>query len=275
MIRTLVSINPDLASVIAMNYACRLSRIIEMGVQPLYVKEPESELEVPGVGWVQHTWEGSLLSKEQEAVDHLVESERANCRILSRPMVLLGGRDDQILYTLQDGAYDLFVEGCVSCFEKSEFMRRINSRLYRNLPCPVIIARNLVELRKILVVFDDQVGIEKIAPAVSRLFKGTGVGFDLLYCKFSDRGSPVEPIDEAEGMFREADAILQRHGLTPENRIALGGGVDNLVRQIDEYSLIAIGLPNSRTRDEGLLEMLSDVASPILLCRRRPKKPTP
>ncbi|MCF8108004.1 MAG: hypothetical protein K9J81_03325 [Desulfohalobiaceae bacterium] len=273
MIRTLVSIHPDLASVIAMNYACRLSRIVQMSVQPLYVKEPEPEEEVPGVGWVQRTWEDSLLNREQEAVDRLIEAEKDNCRILSRPLILLGSRDDQVLYTLQDGAYDLYVEGCVSCFEQSEFVRRIDSLLYRNLPCPVIIARNLINLNKILAVCGDGVGIEKVAPALGKLFREAHIGFDLLYCVFADNGAAVEPIDTEPGFFREAEEILEQYGLTPEKRFALQGAPENLVRQIDEYSLIATSLPNRTRRDKPLLELLGNASSPILICRRRPGKP--
>ena len=266
MVRTLVSVNPDLASVIAMNYACQLSRIIEMGIQPIYVKEPEPGGEAPGVGWVRRTWEDSLLTREREAVDRLVEAERANCTILARPQVLLGKRDDEILSNLLLGDYDLFVEGCVSSFERSELLQRVLSPLYRNLPCPVIIARNLIELRKVLVVLDDDVNVGKLLPALINLFKGARLSFDLMYCKFVDTGLPVEPVDTAVPLFHEADEILKRHGWMPKNRLALQGIPQNLVRQIEEYSLVATSLPHRPKRDNALLELLGDTPSPILLC---------
>lgn len=272
MIRTLVSVNPDLASVIAVNYACHLSRSIPMGIQPVFVKEPEPERDFPGLGWVRHTWENSVLSIEHEAVNHLIEAEKVNCPALIRPMVLTGKREEMILSCLLGGAYDLFVEGSVSSFEKTAFIRQINAPLYRNIPCPVIIARNLIELHKVLLVFDQESGIGKVVPAMKTLFRETTLPFDVMYCSIVERGRPVEPIEPSEGLFQHADSLLQRAGLQPERRLALQGGPENLARQIEEYSLIAISLPSEQTRDERFFEMLADVSSPILLCRRRPKK---
>lgn len=266
MIRTLVSVYPDLASVIAMNYACQLSRIIEMGIQPVFVKEPEACEDAPGVGWVRRTWENSLLDTEREAVDRLIEAERANCNILARPEILFGKRDDAILSKLLKGAYDLFVEGCVSSFEKSELLQRIHSKLYRNLPCPVIIARNLLELRKILVVLDDEVNAAKLLTTMINLFNGAQPRFDLLYCRLTGTDRPVEPIEPAEELFAETQEILEHHDWTPESQLALQGSSQSLLRLIEEYSLVVTSLPHRFERDDALLYLLSDSPSPILLC---------
>ena len=266
MLRTLVAVNPDLASVIAMNYACQLSGIIEMGIQPLYVKEPEPGEQAPGVGWVRRTWEESLLAREQAAVDRLIEAERANCRTLARPKIRLGRRDDEILSNLRGGAYDLFVEGCLAGFEKSDFLQRIRSPLYRQLPCPVIIARNLIGLRKILAVFTDRVDVGRLLSALTSLFGETKLRLDLMYCRFVDRARSVEPIDSENGLFQEADEILQAQGWVPENRIALQGSVEGLARQVEDYSLLATSLPHRPGRDNALLELLIGAPAPILLC---------
>jgi len=272
MIRTLVSVSPDLASVIAVNYACHLSKSIPMNIQPVFVKEPEPERDVPGVGWVRRTWEDSLLSIEHEAVSRLIEAERGNCPALIKPMILMGKWEDMILSCLLEGSFDLFVEGSVASFEKSEIIRQFNSPLYRNVPCPVIIARNLIKLHKVLLVFNHESGIGKVVPAMSSLFRGTKMHFDVMYVNILDRGRPVELIEASDSLFREANAILESAGLTPEKRIALQGGAENLARQIEEYSLIAISLPSDQTIDDRFFEMLGDVSSPILLCRRRPKR---
>jgi hypothetical protein len=268
MIRTLVSVYPDLSSVIAMNYACQLSRIIEMGIHPIFVKEPESGEDVPGVGWVRRTWENSLLGMERDAVDRLIEAERTHCANLARPQVLVGNRDDTILSSLMGGTYDLFVEGSVASYEHSDLLQRIDSRLYRNLPCPVIIARNLIELRKVLVVFDDEMNIGKLLLAMINLFHGTQLRFDLLYCSLLGSGLSVEPIEQAENLFSEADKILDKHGWVPENRLALQGTPEGLSKRIEDYSLIMTGLPQDITATTGLVQLLDDTPSPILLCRQ-------
>jgi hypothetical protein len=268
MIRTLVSVYPDLSSVIAMNYACRLSRIIDMGIQPIFVKEPEPGADVPGVGWVRRTWESSLLGMERDAVDRLIETERAHCANLARPQILVGNRDDTILSNLMGGTYDLFVEGSVASYEKSDLLQRIDSKLYRNLPCPVIIARNLIEPRKILVVFDDEVNIGKLLLAMIDLFSGARLRFDLLYCSLLGTGMSVEPIEAAEGLFSKADEILDRHGWAPDHRLALQGTPQGLIKRIEDYSLIVTGLPQGMESNNGLVQLLGDTPSPILLCRQ-------
>lgn len=266
MVRTLVAVNPDLASVIAMNYACQLSGIIEMGIQPLYVKEPEPGEEAPGVGWVRHTWEESLLTREREAVDRLIEAERANCKTLARPQIRTGRRDDEILSNLRRGGYDLFVEGCLASFEKSDFLQRIRSPLYRHLPCPVLIARNLIELRKVLVLVTDGVNVERLLSSVTALFRGTRIRFDLMYSRFVDGESSVEPIVPEGNFFREADAILEDWGWEPENRIAMQGSVEGVGYQIKDYSLLATNLPRRPEHNDALLELLVGASAPILIC---------
>lgn len=266
MLRTLVSVNSDLASVIALNYACQLSGFVEMGIQPIYVKEPESGEEAPGTGWVRRTWEQGLLSRERDAVYRLIEGEKVVAGVLAQPQFLLGKRDDQILANLMRGGYDLFVEGCVSCFERSEFSQRLNSRLYRHLPCPVIIARNLIQLRKILVVLNDEVNVGKLLPMLVKLFKGADVRLDLMYCRFLGQESPVEPIDTDLPLYHEVDEILEAQGWAPGNRLALQGSVQHLAREIKDYSLVATSLFHQPGQDGMLLELLGATYAPILLC---------
>lgn len=266
MLRTLVSVNPDLASVIALNYACQLSGVIEMGIQPIYVKEPESGDEAPGTGWVRRTWEQGLLSQERDAVHRLIEGEKVITGVLAKPRILQGKRDDQILSNLLGGAYDLYIEGCVPSYEELEFSRRLSSRLYRHSPCPVIIARNLIQLRKILVVLYDGVNVGKLLPTLINLFKGADVSIDLIYCRFLGPESPVEPIETGLPLFREVDEILEAQEWTPDSQLALQGSVQNLARQVDQYSLLATSLPRQPSRDNALLELLGATPAPILLC---------
>lgn len=266
MLRTLVSVNPDLASVIALNYACQLSGVVEMGIQPIYVKEPESGDEAPGTGWVRQTWEKGLLSQERDAVNRLIEGEKVITGVMAKPQILLGKRDDQILANLLGGAYDLFVEGCISCYERSEFSQRLNSRLYRHLPCPVIIARNLIQLRKLLVVLNDEVNVAKLLPTLKKLFKGADVRFDLMYCRFLGPESPLAPIESDLPLYQEVDEILAGQGWAPDNRLALQGSVQSLARQIEEYSLVATSLSHQPKQDNAMLELLGATPAPILLC---------
>jgi hypothetical protein len=239
-----------------------------MEIQPIFVKEPEPETEAPGVGWVRRTWENSLLDTERDAIDRLIEAERSHCANLARAQVLFGKRDNAILSNLMGGTYDLFVEGSLAGFEKSEFEQRVGSELYRNLPCPVIIARNLIQLQKVLVVFDEEINIGNLLHRLTNLFDGTRFRFDLLYYRFSGAGISVDPIDGAEDLFPEVEAVLSPHGWKPENRLALQGSPQGLVRRIQDYSLIVTCLPQRMGPDSSLVQLLGDTFSPILLFRQ-------
>ena len=65
MIKTLVAIEVDLASSLAIRYACQLGSLIELELYPVYVKEPPPEVPATGTGWVRHTWEREILETGQ------------------------------------------------------------------------------------------------------------------------------------------------------------------------------------------------------------------
>jgi hypothetical protein len=132
----------------------------------------------------------------------------------------------------------------------------------------VIIARNLIELRKVLVVFDDEVNIDKLLQAMINLFVGVKLRFDLLFCRMLGTGLSVGPIEASEGLFSEADKTLSRHGWVPENRLALQGTPQGLLKRIEDYSLIVTGIPRGANASNGLLHLLGDTPAPILLCRQ-------
>jgi hypothetical protein len=236
-----------------------------MQIQPIFVKEPEPETNVPGVGWVRRTWENSLLDTEREAVDRLIETERSHCTSLARPRILFGKRDDAILSNLLGGTYDLFVEGSLTGFEQSEFKQRIDSMLYRNLPCPVIIARNLIQIQKLLVVFNDEINIEKLLHGLNHLFHDKPFRFDLLYCRIAGTGMSVDSIADTKEIFSKVENVLDAHGWMPENRFALKGSPQGLIRRIEDYSLIVTCLPQTMAPDNDLVQLLGDTFSPILL----------
>lgn len=266
MIKALVSVYPDLASVIAMNYVCRLSRIFDMEIQPIFVKESEEGDKAPAVGWVRQTWENSVLDVEQEAMIKLIEAEKTDYARLASLQVYSGNRGEAILDSLLEGAYDLFVEGSVSRFEKSELLRRTRSRLYQNLPCPVIIARNLIDFNKILIVIGEMAPAGTLLPKLIPLFEGNDLRFDLLHCTIIEAG-PLEPITPSPGLYDEAEDLLADTGWQPDNRIALQGTPKDLATQIEEYSMVATSLPAQPERHGGLLELLSNTPSPVLFCR--------
>ena len=74
LINTLISLNADLASSIALRYSCRLMELTQMRVQPIHVEEVDKEGYPPGSGWVRSTWERGLQQTAQEEISAVDQS---------------------------------------------------------------------------------------------------------------------------------------------------------------------------------------------------------
>jgi hypothetical protein len=88
MIKTLVAIEVDLASSMAIRYACQLGNLINMELYPVYVKEPPPEVPTTGVGWVRRTWEREIVAAGKEEILGPGEAEKVK-GVPSAPQVVL------------------------------------------------------------------------------------------------------------------------------------------------------------------------------------------
>jgi alkyl hydroperoxide reductase subunit AhpC len=57
MLKTAVAVEADLASRIAIRYACQLGRSIDMTISTIHALEPGEEGQAIATGWVRQTWE--------------------------------------------------------------------------------------------------------------------------------------------------------------------------------------------------------------------------
>jgi hypothetical protein len=93
MTKTLVAIEVDLASSMAIRYACDLGNLIPMELFPVYVKAPPPEMPATGTGWVRHTWERQIVEMGQEEIHEMLASEQETCPRLQDPRVIYGDRE--------------------------------------------------------------------------------------------------------------------------------------------------------------------------------------
>ena len=63
MLKALVPVAADLASSIALRYACQMSESIQVEIQTIHVKAPSSESSQLGTGWVRQIWEKTMLTE--------------------------------------------------------------------------------------------------------------------------------------------------------------------------------------------------------------------
>ncbi len=161
MLRTLVYINADLASSIALRYTCQLEKFINMKLHFVHVEEPDQDGHAPGTGWVRRTWENTVLKTGEFEIAQLIKAEKSSCPKLSAPKMLIGNRETEILREIQNESYDLFVEGSLHSFTSKKLYDKIHSRLYRHIPCPVIIVKNLVDIEKIALIVRNDIDSKK------------------------------------------------------------------------------------------------------------------
>ncbi len=267
MIKTIVSLETNLASSIALQYACRLANLIETELHTIHVKEPDSESPSPGSGWVRKTWEDAVLTSEQAEIRRMVKAARVSYPRLGPTKMSVGDREKEILYELQGGFYDLFVEGALHTFNSAPFYSKIHSWFYRNTPCPIILVKNLVSLEKILLVLSSEVNYTKLIATFLKFFKGVKVEMDLIYCDFNAHAKSVQPKGEdADTILRNAEKILSENEMPPAHCRVVQNSSDKAAELMRGYGLVASSIYRQTRKKSPLLELLSRTPYPLLLC---------
>ncbi len=267
MMKTLVSLDTNLASRLALSFACELADLVEMELHPVHVKEPDAEGEPPGSGWVRKTWEDATLKSEKAEIKRLVKAARASHPQLALPKISVGNREKEVYYELQRGFYDLFVEGALHTFNSAPFYSKIHSWFYRNTPCPIILVKNLVSLEKVLIVLSSEVNYAKLISTVLKFFKGVKIELDLLYCDFNGHEKSVRPKGEdSDTILRNADKILSENGMPSAQCRVVQNSSDKAAELMRGYGLVTSSIYRQTSKKSPLLELLSRTPYPLLLC---------
>ena len=175
MIKTLVAIEVDLASSMAIRYACQLGDLIDLELYPVYVKEPPPEVPTTGVGWVRHTWEREIVAIGKEEIQEMLAAEMESCPILQEPRVIYGDREYELLKIMEHEPFDLYVEGAPYPFTPANIHRRLHTKFYQRLNTPLIWLRVLRKINQVLVVCQDPAGVKALLPAIQKLWAGCAI----------------------------------------------------------------------------------------------------
>ena len=151
MIKTLVAIEVDLASSLAIRYACQLGHLVDVELHPVYVKEPPPEVPATGTGWVRHTWEREILELGKEEIQEMLAGEMESCPQLQEPRVIYGDREYELLKIMEHEPFDLYVEGAPYPFTPVNIQRRLHSKFYQRVATPLIWLRLLRKISQVLV----------------------------------------------------------------------------------------------------------------------------
>ncbi len=276
MVKALVSLNADLASSIALRYACQLANMISMDLQTIHVEEADHEGHPPGTGWVRRTWEKGLLETAQEEISQLINAERASCPGLTSPKMFVGERETEVLRELEEEPYDLFVEGVLYSFSSSNFYKKIRSKLYRQAPCPIILVKNLVSLKRVVLLLEDGTDLGLRVTTFSKIFEGADVEVDLFHLKFQAAGrlsfrkreeaTSISRQEDSDDVLKAAKEMLLASGQTPRGSRMVHDTPVKIADSLRDYGLVVSYISHSMGKKSPLLELLSRVPSAILLC---------
>jgi hypothetical protein len=278
MIRALIPVDNRLASGIALRYACRLANRTGMDLQAIYIEEPEHEDRPPGTGWVKRTWEKGLLVSAGAEISQLIDEEKPSCPMLRKPKMFVGDREAEILRELDEGAYDLFIEGALYAFNASNFLAKFSSGLYEEASCPILVVKNLVELKKAAVLLEDTTDLWSLIPSFFKTLEGADLEFDLVHVKprkpgrltFREGKGGVESAEAGEADERIASArkMLAEAGWSPRRTRVVRGVPTGIADSLKDYGLVAASLPRQTDGKSVMLELLSRVPSAVLVCRQ-------
>lgn len=267
MIRTLVYLDADLASSIALRYACQLTHIINMKLHTVHVEEPDHDGHAPGTGWVRRTWENTMLQTGEFEIAQLIKAEKSSCPRLDAPKMLFGDRENEVLREIQRESYDLFVEGSLHSFAAKKLFDKINSRLYRHIPCPVIIVKNLVDIEKVALIVRSEIESKKLISVFLKIFKGVKLKLDLVYCEFQEPGQLSSGAKkEINGTLSAVEEILVENQLPPENCLTIQGSPEEIGDALRDYGLLAFPLHHTISKKSDWFQLLGHIPSPILIC---------
>ena len=267
MIAILVSVEPDLASSIALRYACQLASWREVQLQPIHVKIPGQEGPAIGTGWARRTWEKELLQKGKTEIAPLLKADSNACPVLSEPLIFTGNHGEEILNELKRGSYDFFVEGVSFASPPANLYHKIHSRLYQLMVCPFILVRNLVGLDRVLLLIGEEAGPQCLLDAFWKMFAGTQIAVDLLSCRFQPgEVRALQQEDEWDSRTQDVRQKLAVKECFPREIRVVEGPAAKIGESLPEYGLVLAAVDRSLGKKSQVLAVLEHVASPILFC---------
>lgn len=277
MLKTIIYLNADLASSIALRYACRLAKITGMEINTLHIEQPNTKGYPPGSGWVRRTWEHGLLEQARERIMLLMTAESDICPDLKKPVIRIGEPESELLREIRLGDYDLFVIGLLHSFSARQFYRRMHSKFYQKAGCPILLVKNLSTVKRVAILIQPDENTMPQAETFLKLFSEAPVEVDILTCIFHRKaalrekkvmesrtaGSTGEKDEAAASIIKK----LEQADFSPDI-VALKGDAVSIGDRLSTYPLVLTSLPPDAGPSSSILECLSRISSAILFCRQ-------
>lgn len=258
MIKTIVSIEVDLAASRAIRFACQLGNFIPMEIHPVYIKEaPPRDLTI-GSGWARRHWENELVQEGKEEISDLITSEIDYCPVLQDSRVVYGDRDTEILKILEKEPFDLYVEGAHFSWNPTALYQRIYSSLLQRAHMPIALAPVLRKIFKLLVLCLDPRSTQVLGQGLARLWSGSSIPV-VLAVPAGKENELKSSVDQASQDLTAAGCQVEKLAGFSDYPKAPG---DKYLR---DYGVIALALPRDLRKDSVLLTWLAQAKVPAII----------
>ena len=267
MLRALIALESDLASSIALRYACQMAKMVGMTLQTIHVEDTDAEGHAPGTGWVRRSWEKALKKEGEEQIAQLIRAERSSCSSMPATKVVLGDRDEEVLRELHLESYDLYVEGMLHTYSSTNFFKRIRSRFYREAPCPILLVKNLLNLNRVALVLDVAMDPSSPVRTFLKIFEGVVIDLDVLCFRFGTEGGTTgEEKVRSDEIMSHVRKLLDEGGQSPKSCQAIQGIPARVEGLFKDYGLAVSSVYDAANKKSPLADLLYHVPSPLLLC---------
>lgn len=264
MLKTLLYVNEDLASSIALRYTAYLNKFVPLSLFITHVEEPDEKEQV-GTGWVRRTWEDGVASSGKRLIDRMLRTENIDCPLAGRPKVFVGDREKEIIYELRNGLYNLFIEGFLNSADPDQFYEVISSSLYSKSPCPVLVVKNLSISKKCALLCSDSVDPKVLVEKSMTILGESTFSFDIVHFKFNENEKLTTlGAEEGGSVLEETRTLLTEAGKTVDNVVVLSGTPEQVGDHLREYALVASTLP---ARKSMRMYVLANSLASVLLVR--------
>ena len=262
MLKTLLYINENLASSIALRFTDYLDKFIPLSLYVTHVEVPDEKEQV-GTGWVRRTWEDGIASSGKRLIDRMLRTEKITCPLAGRPKVFVGDHDKEITYELRNGLYKLFIEGYINTDNNEQFYDLISSPLYQDSSCPALVVKNLSISKKCALLCADSVDPKVLVEKSMSILGDSSFTFDIVYFKFKENEQLVT-LDWEEGgsHLQQTESLLTEAGKSADNITVLSGTPEQVGDYLKDYALVISTLP---TRKNMHMYVLANSLASVLL----------
>jgi nucleotide-binding universal stress UspA family protein len=262
VIKTLVSIELDLVSSLAIRFACQLGSLVDAEIHPVYVKESSPHDSVVGAGWASRTWEKEMVEQGKAEIAELITAEMDFCPVLKEPRVIYGDREAELLGLAQAEGFQIYVEGAHFPWTSHDLYKKLHTKLFRNITSPVILVKTLRKINQVQLLCLDVAGTQTLAHLFGSVWKDCPVPLMLSYPGPGVGEGLKKAVEEARQFLTESGcAVSAQETLfaTPEAQAS---------EELRDCGLVAIAVERSAKKDSKELRLLESVKTSALLAFR-------